>query len=87
MEKFRQFLGKYQHLHLDKAVHFVVGFLIALIAYIFIKDVWVCFGFAFIAGLYKEFSDHLKYGNGGYQTYLDWFATMAGGALMAILFG
>ena len=54
--------------HADKVLHFIAGALIALLI------LWVTggqkgFGFAgaFLAGLYKEFSDHTKRGNGGIQ--------------------
>jgi hypothetical protein len=68
--------------HADKVAHFLAGFVIALIVTIIVKIPDYGFGAAFIAGLAKERYDHEVYGKG---SYLDWFATIAGGALVWII--
>lgn len=68
--------------HVDKVVHFIAGFVIALIVAFIVKVPDYGFGAAFIAGLAKERYDHEVYGKG---SYADWFATIAGGALLWLL--
>lgn len=72
--------------HADKVLHFIAGALIALLILIIVNTPWFGFAGAFLAGLYKEFSDHTKaQSGGGKSTWLDWFATMAGGLFIELI--
>jgi hypothetical protein len=71
--------------HADKALHFILGALIAVIILLITNEPYFGFAGAFLVGLGKEYSDHLKKGNGGIQTWLDWFATMSGGLLIEFI--
>lgn len=71
--------------HADKVLHFIAGALIALLILIVVNEPWFGFAGALLAGLYKEFSDHTKSGAGGYNTWLDWIATMAGGVCIELI--
>ena len=71
--------------HADKVLHFIAGALVALIVLLITNEPWFGFAGALLVGLGKEYSDHLKSGNGGIQTWLDWFATMAGGVFIELL--
>lgn len=68
--------------HADKVAHFLAGFVIALVVTLIIGMPDIGFGIAFVAGLAKERYDHEVHGKG---SYLDWFATILGGALLWIL--
>jgi hypothetical protein len=72
--------------HADKVLHFIVGALVSLVICLFVSDPAFGFAGAFLIGLGKEYSDHIRSGSGGIQTWLDWFATMAGGAFVSLLF-
>lgn len=72
--------------HADKVLHFVVGALVASFILLLFREPWFGFAGAMLVGLGKEYADHLKNGNGGIQTWLDWFATMAGGVFVELLF-
>jgi ABC-type uncharacterized transport system permease subunit len=75
--------------HADKVLHFIAGALIAVLVLLVTNEPWFGFAGAFIAGLYKEFTDHLKQESisksYGINTWLDWFATMAGGVVVELL--
>lgn len=70
----------------DKVLHFIAGALIALLILIIVNTPWFGFAGAFLAGLYKEFSDHTKAKSSlGFSTYLDWFATILGGLAIELI--
>lgn len=72
--------------HADKVIHFVAGALIAILILWITNEPWFGFAGAFLAGLYKEFTDHMKAKTvGEVQTWLDWFSTMAGGVFIELL--
>lgn len=82
-EIFRNWLAQYPYA--DKVAHFIMGFLVAWIASIFFSDKWVCFGIGMVAGLAKEFyDDYVAKLNG---SWFDWFATIAGALVWALLIG
>lgn len=75
--------------HADKVLHFIAGALIALLIQVIVNEPWFGFAGAFLAGLYKEFSDHTKkeaiskkYAG---SSYLDWFATILGGLFIELI--
>tara|TARA_R110000772_G_scaffold145504_1_gene255439 strand:+ start:4434 stop:4709 length:276 start_codon:yes stop_codon:yes gene_type:complete len=76
--------------HADKVLHFIVGALISLITCLLIQNPGdksqYGMAFATIFGLGKEYGDHVKKGAGGIDTWLDLFATMLGGAVVAYMF-
>ncbi len=72
--------------HADKVLHFIVGSCIAILVLWVTNEPWFGFAGAFLAGLYKEFTDHLKSGSGGIQTWFDWFATIAGGLVVELFY-
>lgn len=75
--------------HADKVMHFIVGALIAILVLWITNTPWYGFSGAFLAGLYKEFVDHNKQGSISRQyaisSYLDWFATIAGGLFIELI--
>ena len=66
--------------HADKVLHFIVGFIVAIPLALAFDDLGYGFATAFLIGLAKEFMDHQRKGAGGVQTWLDWIATILGGA-------
>ena len=75
--------------HSDKVMHFIAGALIATLVLWITNEPWFGFAGAFLAGLYKEFVDHNKQESISRQyaisSYLDWFATIAGGLLIDLI--
>lgn len=70
----------------DKVIHFLAGALVATLILVVTKEPWFGFAGALLIGGYKEFSDHLKgSGVGGVQTWYDWFATIAGGLIVELI--
>lgn len=72
--------------HADKVLHFIVGSLIATLVLAVTGQPWLGFSAAFLAGLYREFSDHIKAKSSlGVNTWLDWIATMLGGLVVELV--
>ena len=74
----------------DKVLHFIAGALIALLVLVVTNVPWYGFAGAFLAGLYKEYSDHVKLDTGiskkyAINSYLDWFATILGGVAIELI--
>lgn len=76
--------------HADKVMHFLAGAVIALVVLLVTGVEWYGMSAAFAAGLYKEYSDHVKLDTGiskkyAISSYLDWFATILGGVAIELL--
>lgn len=70
--------------HFDKVLHFVAGFLITLFCHcIFKMDIWVSFGIGMTVGLIKEMG--WDYFVGGNVDWKDWFSTIFGSLVAAVL--
>lgn len=75
--------------HADKVLHFVAGALIALLIQVIVNEPWFGFAGAFLAGLYKEFSDNAKQQSVSKKyvgsSYLDWLSTIIGGLFIELI--
>ena len=67
----------------DKILHFVGGFIIALVVTILFTPIY---GFVagFVAGVFKEILDELTYGGGD---FFDFFATFTGTVMALFAYG
>lgn len=71
--------------HADKVVHFIGGFLIALLVSFVTPDKAFWFGASLLAGGAKEFYDSYTKKAYGLHQFIDWGATMLGGILAVII--